>query len=500
MLAFGIGLGCGACALPEKPNAPSYEVDIDLSVANERVTMEQVVADRQGYLRVQSDGTLGLRIQQDLDPFAVGDNLSISPPERDFELPISGAGAGFASGFEAALPQEIGVTEARIRSGALRFDLSNSSGRPLEVSLSLPDFTLEGQRAQGTASVPAGGTATLTVSLSGSAFKPSSPFALRFDAAVTASATGASGILRVGLRSDPLLLENVAGRFDDLDIRFETDLQEIGFPDGSFNVALVAASIEVEIRNGIGADSELDLTVVGRRDDGRSVILTLPADQRSIAGGSPGAPVLSTVRLDEANSNVVELLNLIPTSIEVSGGVLITDSDAVVARTDEVDLKVTFRSPLELVLEETTIYTDPKDIGVDDADARRRLSTNVGTSTVTLKMTNHLPIGIGVRLMVDSNSEELKTSPDLVIPRQGEITLAPAPADPATGKVRESVLSQSEIQITAQEIAVFSQYPLYSRVAIRVAGTDGQRVRITQDDFAEVLMRARIRVQVNNDL
>ena len=78
--------------------------------------------------------------------------------------------------------------------------------------------------------------------------------------------------------------------------------------------------------------------------------------------------------------------------------------------------------------------------------------------------------------------------------------MAPAPVDPATGSVRESVLSQREIQITAQEIAVFSNYPLYSSVAIRVIGTGGQMVRITQEDFAQVLMRARIRVQVNDSL
>lgn len=500
LLALGLGVGCSACALPDKPSAPSYEVDIDLSVADERVTMEQVVSDRQDYLSIQPDGTLGLRIEQDLDPFLVGDNLALAPPERDFELPIGESGTGFTSGFEASLPDQIGVTEAEVSSGNLRFELSNTSGRSLDVSLSLPDFTVQGHVATGQAVVPPGGTASLLVALTGAVYRPVSPFGLRFDAGVSATTSGASGTLRVGLQSDPLKLDRVAGRFNDLGIRFETNLQEIGFPDGDFNVALAAATVEVEIRNGIAADSELDLTVVGRREDGRSVTLTLPVDQRSIAAGSPGVPAVSTVTLDGANSNIVELLNLIPTSIEVSGGISVTDGDAQVTRSDEVDLKVTFRSPLEVVLEETTIFTDPADIGVDDADARRRLATNVGTSTVTLKLTNHLPIGIGVRLLVGSDKDRLKASPDLAVPGQGEILMAPAPVDPATGSVQESVLSQREIQLTAQEIAVFSNYPLYSSVAIRMVGTDGQQVRITKDDFAQVLMRARIRVQVNDSL
>ncbi len=500
LLVLALGVGFAACALPDKPSAPSYEVDIDLSVADELVTMRQVVADREDYLRVETDGTLGLRIEQDLDPFTVGDNLAIAPPQRDFELPISSSGTGFSSGFEANLPEQIGVTEAQVRSGALRFDLTNTSDRSLDVSLSLPDFADQGKAVSGSAVVPPGGASSLSLSLDGAVYMPTSPFGLRFDAGVSATTSGASGILRVGLRSDPLLLESVAGRFSDLGVRFETDLQAIDFPDGDFNVALTAAAVEVEISNEIGADSELDLTVVGRREDGRSVTLTLPADQRSIAAGSPGAPAVSTVRLDGSNSNIVEFLNLVPTSIEVSGGIAVTDADAQVARTDGMDLKVTFKSPLELVLEETTIYTDPVDIGVDDVDARRRLTTNVGASTVTLKLTNHLPIGIGVRLLVGTDKEELRASPDLAVPRQGEILMAPAPVDPATGSVRESVLSQREIQITAQEIAVFSNYPLYSSVAIRVIGTGGQMVRITQEDFAQVLMRARIRVQVNDSL
>ena len=61
--------------------------------------------------------------------------------------------------------------------------------------------------------------------------------------------------------------------------------------------------------------------------------------------------------------------------------------------------------------------------------------------------------------------------------------------------------TQTVIQLTTDDIAVFSRFPLYSQVRIRVTGTGrGERVRIVEDDFARVRMQATLKLKVDKNL
>ena len=56
------------------------------------------------------------------------------------------------------------------------------------------------------------------------------------------------------------------------------------------------------------------------------------------------------------------------------------------------------------------------------------------------------------------------------------------------------------MSLSAADVAVFAGFPLYSRVSLRIPGTDGQRVRIVESDFVRVTMRANIRLRVDENL
>ena len=499
IFGLGVALFLTGCSIPGKPEAPTYEIDVDIPVADELVTIQEVVSNRQDFLTIRPGGAVGIDIEQDIDRFEVGGNLRLLPPVADFDVTVAGSGGRFDADLAVDLPDGIRPVQALVRSGSLQFDLSNTSGRDLDVSVTLPDFTVQGNPASGDRSVPAGGQATLWVVLDGASFVPAVAQQLRFRVALQAGAAGNGGNLHVSLQSVPVLLEQVEGEFQDLSVAFETSRKDVAFPEGQYSVTLTAAEVEILVASGIGADCELDMTVIGRREGG-SVTLSIPADQRLIAAGDPNSPVVSTIRLDQANSNIVDFLNLIPTSIEIQGGLRIEDSSAQVARTDGVDLKVFFRSPLDLVLGETTILTEPEDIGIDDAKTRERLTTHVGASHITLNLTNHLPVGVKVQLMVGSDPNRLDESAELVIPRQGEILLPAAPVDPATGVVRDSVSNETFVDLTADDVAVFSRYPLYSQVEIQISGTGGERIQVVDGDFARVTMRASIRIRVDKNL
>ena len=498
-VGLGFALFLAGCSIPGKPEAPTYEIDVDIPVADELITMQEVVSNRQDFLTIRPGGTVGIDIEQDIDRFEVGDNLRLTPPGANYDVPVAASGGSFDADLAVDLPDGIRPAQALVRSGSLQFDLSNTSGRDLDVSIALPDFTVQGNSANGNRSVPAGGQATLWVALDGASFIPAVAQQLRFRVALQAGAAGNGGNLHVSLQSAPVLLEQVQGEFQDLSVAFETSRKDIAFPEGQYAVTLTAAEVEVQIANGIGAACELDMTVVGRRE-GASVSLSIPADQRLIAAGDPNSPVTSTVLFDQDNSNILDFLNLIPASIEIQGGLRINDGNAQVARTDGMDLKVLFRSPLDLVLGETTILTEPRDIGIDDAKTRERLTTHVGVSHITLDLINHLPVGVKVRLMVGTDPNHLGAEAALVIPKQGEILLPAAPVDPATGVVRDSVSSETSVDLTADDVAVFSLYPLYSQVEMQIGGTGGARIQVVEEDFARVSMRAKIRIRVDKNL
>ena len=487
------------CSLPSKPKAPSYEIDVEMSLADEVVTMQELIEDREDYLAIQPSGTVGLDIEQDVDRFTVGDNLQLSPPDGNFALPVPESGGVRSDVLGLTLPDEIRVTDAEVRSGSMRFDFSNGSGRSLDIEITLPDFSRQGSVIQEATSVQGGSTASLLVSLNGSDFSPAAPELLRIDARIQSGVGGQDGSVSVVLQPDALLLEEIQGAIRDLPVGFETSSLSVDFPDGEIDVAFSEAAVEIQATSEIGASSELDISVVGVGEGGRSVVLSIPSGQRTLAAGAPGNPAVTLIRFDQTNSNILEFLEIIPRSIQVSGGILIDDGDARVARTDGVDLKLFFRAPLKMVVSESQVLSDPEDIGIDDPEARKRLATNVGAATVTLDLMNHLPLEIGVRLLIGSDREQLETNADLVLPSQGEILLPAAPVDGA-GAVQESVTSQTKVELTKEETAVFARFPLFSVVSIRTPGTGGKTVQIEQDDFAQVKMSAKIRILVDERL
>ena len=488
------------CTVPENPSAPSYEVSVDIPVARERVTMDEVVADRGEFLEVQSGGALGVDIVQEIERFSVGENLIVSVPATSIEVPVPATSGVFSAETEVNLPADIQIREAQILSGTLRFDVSNTSGRDIVVSVTLPEFSILGQSVAGSVPIPEGGLAVLPLSLDGVSFVPEQAGKLRFVVSGDVGPGGGSGRLGAVLRSETLQLDQVEGSFQNVRVDYATSKKEIAFPDGQFSVGLSEATVDIQIENGLGADSQLDMSVVGRRNDGVAVTLEIPPDQRQIPAGGPALPAVHTITFNQSNSNILDLLNLLPTEIEIGGSILVDDDDARIFRSDEMALTAIFKAPLKLTLGETRIFTDPVEIGIDDQAARNRIRANVGDALVHFAIVNHLPVGIGVKLFLAENPDALLTDPILTIPTNGEILLPAAPTDSGTGLVSDSIVENSQIALTEEEVNVFSQYPLYSRIELRFEGTNGQLVQIVESDFAEVSVRAGFKLLVDKNL
>lgn len=492
-------LGDG-CSLPSGPKFPTYEVNLDIPLAQEVITMEKLVLNREEYLSIDSTGTVAIKIEQDLDRFIIGDNLRVLIPGLKFDLSIPAKSGNLNSQKYVKIQDDIDVIEAKVKFGALRFNFENRSGRTLEVLVGLPDLTLDDSSITNRTVVLPGKIGASTILLDGAWLRPVSPRQLRVNINVNVGIRGNAGTLAISIGSDPIRMDKVRGSFKNLRVNFKPSKKPVHFPKGEIDITLKKATVKVQITNEIGADSKLDLKAIGRKEDGQSVILTIPTDQQEIVGGKNNEPVVSLITFDETNSNVLEFLNLIPSTIELQGGILIHDLDAWVNQTDAMGLKIIFQSPLDLVMGETLLFTDSKDISIDDKDIRDRLMSHFGVSILTFKMTNHLPIGLGVQLLVGGDSTRLVADPELLVPREGELFMGAAQIDHITGLARESAFTQQQIELRPEEIKVFSKYPLFSRISIRISSTGGRQISILESDFAEIIVRANVQVKVDEDL
>jgi len=117
-----IGILAASCTVPESPSAPSFDIDIDIPIANERVTMRQVVEDRPDYLGIL-DGAVSIKIQQDVDRFTLTERLALVPSEASIALPAPPQGTAISGDLSAPLPSELQIRTADIASGSLSLEI-----------------------------------------------------------------------------------------------------------------------------------------------------------------------------------------------------------------------------------------------------------------------------------------------------------------------------------------------------------------------------------------
>ncbi len=494
-------IGCGQKNSPQGP-APTQGPtqtggSINLSFSDLILTMREVVSQQEDMaaLRPSFDFAQDIRV-------TLEDSLMIFP------LPDSGWGGrhpsmGWTTSFVTVKlkPTRLEVVQTEILSGEMRFDMHNNMPEDVRIKLYFNDIK-KNEVINLADVIPANAVKTVRLPLGGTVFRPQmsssgSDFINNISGNMDVETSGLRLISErmVDWRyvPSPIAFNSLTGRIVDMRIPFETDPLDVSLPADFEGVQ--SATLEINLANGIVFSKELSLNVVAREDTtgGRSISLELPTEMRSLGEGNPVDPVLTTLRLDETNSNIVDLLNLKPAFIEISGDILLGGvSQSTVRRTDGLDIQVAIRSPLEAAFEEHTAVSESKNINIDTS-TRARVARATG-GTLTLDLANGLPVGVGVRLFLGTDADRLLESPALKIPRQGDIAVGAAPLDPNTGLVKNSVTRREQITLTAPEAAVFSGSRLKSRMVITTETTNGRKVRIVDSDAVKMSINTRISV------
>ncbi len=502
MVLFAVAcIGCGQKSSPQGP-APSQgpaqtSSSINLSFSDLILTMREVVSQQEDMqdLRPVVDIAQDIRV-------TLEDSLMIFP------LPDSGwGGRRESTGSTTAWitirlrPSRLQVGEAVVASGELRFDLHNNMPEDVGVKLYFQDL-VRGEMLELAEVISAESDTTVRLPLGGMILRPFTSG--RREGAIR-DIRGNMDVETIGLRfiaeqmvdwrfvPTPIPFRSLRGNIIDMRVPFETGPVEVALPSDFKGVT--SATLEVSLSNAIAFTRKISMRVTAREDmtGSRSASLDLPAELGDLSEGNSDQPVLTTLRLDETNSNIVDLLNLKPAFIEISGDILLGGvTQSTVRRTDGIDIQVAIRSPLKAAFADNTAVSESKNIS-SDTSTRARLARATG-GTLTLDLANGLPVGVGIQLFLGTDAERLLESPALRIPRQGEIAVGAAPVDASTGLVRQPVTHREQVTLTAAEAAVFSRSRLKSLMVITTEATNDRKVRIVDSDAVKMSIRARISV------
>jgi hypothetical protein len=442
---------------------------------------------------VEIDPTTVFRITTTITPLRVTAATAELPEQR-----FTGRGA-------VPLPDTILVTEAVIVAGSsFTVIVKNDLNVDAEIDVILDEMVFPSGAPVKVARAFVGAKTAkeVLIPIDEARFRPKDPRELRlsWDVATTpAIATLRSkDVIAMEIVSQRITFSRVAGRFNELSVGIPYTTQSLNVPDGLSGLSLAAASLELTIRSGLGITLRSDFEAKGTDDVGRTVVMPIKAE---IEKGNPAAPVTSRVRLDEKTSKLLDLLNLLPRKLELSGRILIGDGaeESEVEQGHFIEGDARFTAPMIFSLASTSIRTDPRDVTLKDEETRSKLDRNLLSTKVITKLANHLPVGVNVRIQIARDTTRIFTNPDLTVPKEGFFTIPAGVVNPSTGLVERSTENQEEIVLAEEDFDKFLLTPLYSAILIELPQTAGT-VKLLASDFVEVVSRVEATILIDEQL
>ncbi len=430
-------------------------------------------------------------------PVTVDAQAEIAVQARFSDLQVSEAQAvvgaqEFTAEIATALPADYAVVRAIIAEGALDLTVRNELSIPCQATVTWPEVVdLDDQPLSLVLDLGAGEQVTRTADFAGRIVQAPSGQTLTELSATVAVTSPGSGGQPVPLQADAGLVADLgAGRIDfasvtgtvpELVYDFDPMDEEIDLPNEIEGLLLQRATLELQLTNTAGLNAEAQFHLVGENAAGE--VRTLDVQERIAAADADRAAV-SVITLDETNSGIVDFLNNLPTAISLAGGVHVGgDGQIGTVRPGDhavVDWRIT--SPVEVIVESSSLYGDPEDLDLD-TDTRDLVRDHAGAASIVLEVLNHLPVGIETRMLFGPDTLSIKTDPVLAI---GPVSVQAGTVDPQSGEVSAPRISRPEIALTATQTQVLATENLYSVIEVILPSTEGNPVRVLTSDYVTV--------------
>lgn len=352
--------------------------------------------------------------------------------------------------------------------------------------------------------VPLAGT-TLTGTASGSTHVDVKLTGQTLDTETVAPAIDPSLVLPQGMATYQAT-QSLAASFElpelDLDSLMAELNRTVAIPTASTSVSLpqqlqalkvgfARISIQLQVNNQSQLPSDLALDAKAVLNDGSVRPLTYTGGHAIQPATAIGDTVVSTIAINETNSNIVDLLNAGIKELDFGGTVTLSTgaTPVVISRLDQLSAKVGISVPLSLIFPEIGVgkTVPPYDIkpasplNLDDSTKAKLSQGLVSQVALTAAIDNglHIPLGL-----------------DLLISKQGDPYADAAPMVKALALGDGSATQVSLIQLNSDEIASLKDAKTLG-FRISSPGTNGKPVSLHSTDALHIRLLAELKLRVS---
>lgn len=372
------------------------------------------------------------------------------------------------------------VESATLNSGRLVLDLSNQTNAAANLTITFPDFVNGTNPLVIYQTVYSHSGGQYFYDLSDYTLEPTdqtSPQSLDIQVSADIASSGgivtinASDRISVSATVDNIQMGTVSGIIGQTSADFDSLEQEIDIPTGFDNMSLPSAVIVLEVENTVNIPGSFSISVDG--DQGQHKTLA-----GVIAAGTQESPAVTVI----TDSNLTDFMNPIPEIFTVTGSADFGDgvTSGSISMNDYVLANVTISSPMEMIIDSSTVdgeWTDT-DLDIDSA-----VVNSFKNAQFHADFENHLPVGVSVEILLGSDSATLYSNPEVVL---GPVTVNAGTVS-LDGTVTAATLSETVLSMDSVQAQVLNSDTLWIGENLTLHSTNGQTVKMSASDYLRIV-------------
>ncbi len=386
------------------------------------------------------------------------------------------------------------MTEAVVADGASQLTITNGLPMPCTATLTWADLRdSNDQPLIEVFTLAADAAATRAIDFAGYTLSAGGTPLTALDATVNVTSPGSAGLpvtivagdgLTATLDAATIAFASVTGVVPESIVILEPSVQQIDLPDELDGLSLTAARLTLHLETTASLPGTVDLTLRGMRSDGTSSDLVINE-------------ALGEIVLDQDNSEIVDFLNNLPTSLTLLGQITLGGGGAAgTVRTTDTAAVIRWQieAPVEVIVDGATLDSDPRALDVD-TDLGERIRTHARGASAKLEVLNHLPLALELTVLVGQDAATLDSAPQLTI---GPLVVTAAVTSATSHVVTQSVISRPEFNLTAEQAQVFGLPGLVTKVVATLPSSNGNPARVLSTDYLEVSGLVQLDVLVDD--
>ncbi len=394
------------------------------------------------------------------------------------------------------------ITNAAISSGSLVITAENQTNQLINLSIAIPNITLDDEAIVISGPLPANQSGTITTDLASYTIVPNGSSAPQTITAAVYAAIPSSGdnfvlvehsdSIVVTAELTDLSFSSITGIIKPTEVEIEPSSKQADIPEGLEQATLTNAALYLNFYNNVQIDSDIDITLTGSNSKTLLVEGTILGKE---AGATEPRKTTITVEPEELSA----FLDPPPNQIDMQGSATLNPDGGTgtVATTDYIYGDFLISSPLAFSIADTAdidLDIESKEISDDAPDFDDRVHYMV----INADIASHLPVGAEVSIYISTlDDSSMYSDPGAVV--VGPMYLTAAPIDDNGYASGESTAFFTD-SLTSADVEIFENDRIYIGKKVKIYTPDsGSGVTIRSSDYINISATALAELEIGGD-